>query len=126
MIVELGGNDLLRGLPPAAAKANLDAILADATDRGLPVLLVGVAAPGNYGPAYKADFDAIWPELAAKYNTLLLPDLLAPVAVFTPEERAAKGLMQGDNIHPSAAGVKLVLDPLGAKVLELIDETQGD
>lgn len=124
VIVELGGNDLLRGLPPAAARANLDAILATVTARGLPVLLVGLPAPGNYGPAYKAEFDAIWPTLAAKYHALLLPDLLAPIAALPPEERAARGLMQGDNIHPSAAGVKLVVAELGPKVLELLAKAQ--
>lgn len=124
VIVELGGNDLLRGLPPAAARANLDAILATVTARGLPVLLVGLPAPGNYGPAYKAEFDAIWPALAEKYHALLLPDLLAPIAALPPEERAARGLMQGDNIHPSAAGVKLVVAALGPKVLELLAKAQ--
>nr|WP_239017517.1 arylesterase [Sinirhodobacter huangdaonensis] len=124
VIVELGGNDLLRGLPPAAARANLDAILSAVTARGLPVLLVGLPAPGNYGPAYKAEFDAIWPELAAKYHALLLPDLLAPIAALPPEERAARGLMQGDNIHPSAAGVTLVVATLGPKVLELLAKAQ--
>ncbi|RBP92811.1 acyl-CoA thioesterase-1 [Rhodobacter sp. 140A] len=124
VIVELGGNDLLRGLPPAAARANLDAILATVTARGLPVLLVGLPAPGNYGPAYKAEFDAIWPALAAKYHALLLLDLLAPIAALPPEERAARGLMQGDNIHPSAAGVKLVVAALGPKVLELLAKAQ--
>lgn len=124
VIVELGGNDLLRGLPPAAARANLDAILATVTARGLPVLLVGLPAPGNYGPAYKAEFDAIWPALAEKYHALLLPDLLAPIAALPPEERAARGLMQGDNIHPSAAGVKLVVAELGPKVLELLAKAQ--
>lgn len=124
VIVELGGNDLLRGLPPAAARANLDAILATVTARGLPVLLVGLPAPGNYGPAYKAEFDAIWPALAAKYHALLLPDLLAPIAALPPEERTARGLMQGDNIHPSAAGVKLVVAALGPKVLELLAKAQ--
>lgn len=124
VIVELGGNDLLRGLPPAAARANLDAILATVTARGLPVLLVGLPAPGNYGPAYKAEFDAIWPALAEKYHALLLPDLLAPIAALPPEERTARGLMQGDNIHPSAAGVKLVVAALGPKVLELLAKAQ--
>jgi acyl-CoA thioesterase-1 len=86
--------------------------------------LVGLPAPGNYGPAYKAEFDAIWPALAAKYHALLLPDLLAPIAALPPEERAARGLMQGDNIHPSAAGVKLVVAELGPKVLELLAKAQ--
>lgn len=120
VMIELGGNDILRGLPPEAARDNLDAMMAEVTARGLPVLLVGVKAPGNYGPEYQAKFDAIWPELGAKYGALVLPDLLAPIAAKTPQERAAEGLMQGDNIHPSPAGVKLVIEALGPKVLEML------
>lgn len=126
VMIELGGNDLLRGLPPEQAKANLDAMLAEVTGRGLPTLLVGLAAPGNYGPAYQQAFDAIWPELAEKYHVLLLPDLLAPIAAMTPEQRAAEGLMQGDNIHPSAKGVGMVVEDLGPRVMELLEEVQGD
>lgn len=126
VMIELGGNDLLRGLPPEQAKANLDAMLAEVTGRGLPTLLVGLAAPGNYGPAYQQAFDAIWPELAEKYHVLLLPDLLAPIAAMTPEQRAAEGLMQGDNIHPSAKGVGMVVEGLGPRVMELLEEVQGD
>lgn len=126
VMIELGGNDLLRGLPPEQAKANLDAMLAEVTGRGLPTLLVGLAAPGNYGPAYQQAFDAIWPELAEKYHVLLLPDLLAPIAAKTPEQRAAEGLMQGDNIHPSAKGVGMVVEGLGPRVMELLEEAQGD
>ncbi|MCE5974462.1 arylesterase [Sinirhodobacter sp. WL0062] len=120
VIVELGGNDLLRGLPPEEARANLDAILAEVSGRGLPALLVGLPAPGNYGPRYKADFDAIWPELAAKYDAVLLPDLLAPIAELPPKDRAGRNLMQDDNIHPAPAGVALVIEALGPKVLELL------
>jgi acyl-CoA thioesterase-1 len=68
LIVALGGNDLLRGLPPEASRANLDGILAEAEARGLPVLLIGLQAPGNYGPDYKAAFDAMYPELATEYD----------------------------------------------------------
>jgi acyl-CoA thioesterase-1 len=64
LIVALGGNDLLRGLPPEVSRANLDGILAEAEARGLPVLLIGLQAPGNYGPDYKAAFDAMYPDLA--------------------------------------------------------------
>lgn len=120
VIVALGGNDLLRGLAPEEARANLDAILTTVGARGLPVLLVGLKAPGNYGAAYQADFDAIWPDLAAKHGALLLPDLLAPIAALPPETRAAEGLMQGDNIHPSAKGVAMVVEALGPKVQELV------
>lgn len=126
VMIALGGNDFLRGLPPAQTEANLDAMLTEVNARGLPVLLVGLAAPGNYGTAYQEAFNGLWPRLAAAHNTLLVPDLLAPIAAKSPEERAAEGLMQGDNIHPSAPGVKLVVDALGPKVLELLDEARAD
>lgn len=124
VMIELGGNDMLRGLPPEQARANIEAMLAEVTAKGLPVLLVGLKAPGNYGPDYQAKFDAIWPELGAKYHALVLRDLLAPIASLPPEERAARGLMQGDGIHPSAAGVPLVVAALGPKVLELLAQVQ--
>lgn len=126
VMIALGGNDMLRGLPPAQARENLAAMLAELQALEIPVLLVGLKAPGNYGAEYEAQFDAIWPELAAQYHALLLPDLLAPIAARTPQERAAQGLMQGDGIHPSAAGVKLVVEALGPKVLELLARAQAE
>lgn len=122
LMIALGGNDLLRGLPPEEARANLDAMLEKARARGLPVLLAGLPAPGNYGPDYKAAFDAIWPDLAAKYDIVLLPNLLEPIMLATPETRAQNDLMQDDNIHPAPAGVAMVVEALGPKVLELLAE----
>ncbi|PYF09504.1 acyl-CoA thioesterase-1 [Rhodobacter viridis] len=124
VMIALGGNDMLRGQPPAQARDNLDAMLAEVKARGLPVALVGLKAPGNYGPDWQAGYEAIWPELGAKYGAVVVPDLLAPIAAKTPEERAAQGLMQGDNIHPSAKGVGLVVGALGPKVLELLDRVK--
>ena len=120
LIVALGGNDLLRGLPPEASRENLDAILTEAKSRGLPALLVGLPAPSNYGPDYKAAFDAIFPDLAAEHDALLLENLLAPIMALSPEDRAARGLMQGDGLHPSREGVALVVAALGPEVLKLI------
>ena len=120
VIVALGGNDLLRGLPPSEARANLDAILSDLQAKHIPALLAGVPAPGNYGASYKRDFDAIYPDLAQKYGAVLVPDLLAPLAAETPEARDAQKLMQSDNLHPAPAGVKKVVAALGPKVLELL------
>lgn len=120
VIVELGANDILRGLPPAEARANLDAILAEVSGRGLPALIVGVPVPGNYGPEYQRDFASIWADLAAKYDAVLLPDLLAPITEMPLEERAKHDLMQGDNLHPAPEGVALVVAALGPKVLELL------
>lgn len=120
LIVTLGGNDMLRGLPPAEARANLDAIVKGATDRGLPVLLVAMAAPNNYGPDYKAEFDAIYPTLSAQYGTLLFADFFAPLAAETQDPAKLQSLMQADGIHPSAQGVGLIVAGLGPKVRELI------
>ena len=118
LMIALGGNDLLRGLPPEETRANLEAMLAEAQGRGLPVLLVGLPAPGNYGPDYAAAFDAIWPELAARYDALLVPDMLAPIDSLPPEARA--GLVQADGLHPTAAGVALEVEQLGPKLLDLL------
>lgn len=120
MIVNLGGNDLLRGIDPAASRANLDAILTAADARGLPVLLVALRAPGNYGPEFKAAFDAMYPELAAKHGTLLEADFFA-LLTGTDGRLAAADLMQADGIHPSAAGVAKIVDYVGPKVLELLE-----
>lgn len=119
MIVNLGGNDLLRGIDPKESRANLDAILTTAQARGLPVLLVGLRAPGNYGPDFKADFDAMYPDLAARHGADLAMDFFAPLM-----EQGAGGFdpesMQADGIHPSAKGVALIVGALGPKVLALL------
>ena len=119
MIVALGGNDLLRGLDPAETRANIEAILAEASGRGLPVLLIGLPAPGNYGAEYKADFDAIWPELAAQYGAQMVPNMLAGLSDIAPDQRA--GLVQPDGLHPSADGVKVMVEALGPEVLRLLE-----
>lgn len=118
VIVALGGNDLLRGLDPARARANLSAILDIAAARDLPVLLVGLQAPGNYGPAYKAAFDAIWPDLSAQYGALMVPSFFVGLNGRSPAEMA--GFMQPDGIHPNAAGVAAIVEGLGPQVLALI------
>jgi len=124
MIVNLGGNDLLRGIDPAKSRANLETILATAQARNLPVLLVGLRAPRNYGPDFKAAFDAMYPDLAAKYGVDLEMNFFAPLM-----DRTAGGFtgdtMQSDGIHPSAAGVALIVRGLGPKVLALLDRVPG-
>ena len=128
LIVALGGNDMLRGLPPEEARANLAAILAKARGRGLPVLLVGMTAPANYGPDYKAAFDAIYPDLAVAEGALLLPDFFdgfraAGADLTEPESFAA--WMQADGIHPNAEGGAPIVAVLGPKVLELLARAGG-
>ena len=120
MIVALGGNDLLRGIDPEVSRANLDRIVAAAQEAEVEVLLVGLEAPGNYGPEYKAEFEAIFPSLAETYDTLLAERFLAGLTEARDKGAAVSELMQPDGIHPSARGVELIVDALGPFVEELV------
>jgi acyl-CoA thioesterase-1 len=101
-IVELGGNDLLRGIAPSQTRQNLTAILSELQARRIPVLLMGMRAPPNLGEAYVAEFDSIYPELARQFGTALVPFLLEPV-YDKPE------LIQPDRIHPTAEGIEAMV-----------------
>lgn len=120
LIVTLGGNDMLRGLAPAEARSNLEEILKRANARGLPVLLVGLAAPGNYGPEYKTEFDAIYPELAATYGAELEPNLLAPLTSGQTDRAALSRYLQSDGLHPNSQGVAVIVEALGPRVEALV------
>lgn len=120
LIVNLGGNDMLRGVDPAEARSNLDAILAAATARNLPVLLVGLHAPGNYGPDYKQAFDAIFPDLATQYGALLYPDYFAALEAAGDASQVLQDYMQPDAIHPNAEGVSRIVAAIGPSVLDLL------
>lgn len=119
LIVTLGGNDMLRGLLPSDARTNLEAILKTATARALPVLLVGLAAPGNYGPEYKTDFDALYPDLAKQFGALLVPNLFVPLSA-DGDPASLTPFLQPDGIHPNAEGVAKIVEGLGPNVLQLI------
>ncbi len=113
-IIELGANDAMRGLDPDATRGNLDAIIAELKKRGIAVLLAGMLAPPNLGPEYEARFNAIYPDLAAKHGVLFYPFFLDGVAA-VPE------LNQTDGIHPTAAGVDIIVEgllPLARELLE--------
>lgn len=122
IIVELGGNDVLRGIAPETARANVDGILQVAQQAGIEVLLVGLKAPGNFGPAYKAQFDAIYPELAAAYGSLHADSFFDGLPGNDPA--AVRAFMQADGIHPNAEGVVLIVDALGPDVLRLIERVE--
>lgn len=125
VIVALGGNDMLRGIDPAAARANLSGILARLAADGVPALLVGIAAPGNYGPDYREAFAAMFPELAAEHGADVVPDLLAPITERLLAGEAIGGLMQADGIHPNPEGVALVVAALGPAVEALLARVGG-
>ncbi|CUH84689.1 Esterase TesA precursor [Thalassovita mediterranea] len=120
MILTLGGNDLLRGTAPEVTRANMDGILQAVQGAGLKVLLIGMPAPGNYGPEYEAAFNAIWPELSAQYGTAYVPSFF----IGLPDDDPAKlrGLFQPDGIHPNAEGVALIVEGLGPEVAKLLVE----
>lgn len=102
VIVELGANDMLRGLPNGQTRANLDAILAELQRRRIPVLLAGMQAAPNMGAAYAREFNAIHPELARKYKVPLYPFFLKDVA-------ATPALQLKDGMHPNARGVSVIV-----------------
>lgn len=120
VIVALGGNDLLRGLDPAVSRANIDGILRKADAADVEVLLVGMQAPGNYGPDYKLAFDTIYPDLAESYGALLAPDFFAGLEVREGDLSTARAFMQPDGIHPNAQGVERIVAVLGPAVLDLV------
>ncbi|SFR11120.1 arylesterase [Poseidonocella sedimentorum] len=119
MILALGANDFLRGLPPEEARRNLTAIMAAAEAASVPVLLVAVPAPANYGAAYKTAFDAIYPDLAARFGAELVPNFFAGFGEVGPDQAAR--YLQADGLHPSAEGVRLIVEALGPAVLRLLD-----
>lgn len=126
VIVELGANDLLRGIAPEVARANLDGILEIAEARGLEVLLIGIKAPGNYGPDYQAQFNAIYADLAEKYDTLYLENFFEGLTADGAIPANAGEWMQPDGIHPNARGVARIVEVIGPKTIELIARVRGD
>ena len=120
MIVALGGNDLLRGLDPKTSRENLDGILKRLEQEGIPALLVGLPAPGNYGPDFKSAFEAMYVDLAEKYDVPLYPDFMRPLSDKADAGLSFRDLMQDDNIHPNAAGVQAVVEAMGPDVLQLV------
>jgi acyl-CoA thioesterase-1 len=103
LILELGGNDLLRGLPVEKMKANLSTIIKKAKARNVKVLLCGMLAPPTMGARYQREFVAVFPDLAAEHKVEFLPFILEGVA-------ADPKLNQPDGIHPNAEGARIMTD----------------
>jgi acyl-CoA thioesterase-1 len=115
VIVELGANDALRGLPVAQAEQALDQLLTALAQKKLPTLLAGMKAPPNMGADYQQQFDSMYQRLAARHPSVLLyPFFLDGVA-------ADPKLNQGDGMHPSAAGVDVIV----ARILPSVEQLLG-
>ncbi|MBA3518122.1 MAG: arylesterase [Rhizobiales bacterium] len=113
VIVELGANDALRGLDPAVTRRALSAILAKLKERGHTVLLAGMLAPRNLGDRYAAEFDRMYPELAARFSVPLYPFFLEGVA-------GNSRLNQGDGLHPTGAGLARIVEAILPNVEKLV------
>ena len=111
VLISLGGNDMLRGLPPEQTRENLDAMLTELSKRGIRVVLMGMLSPPNLGAEYRAKFDVIYPELAKKHGAVLVPFFLQPVL-------GRADLIQQDRIHPTAIGID-------AMVMATADDVAG-
>ncbi|WP_421992316.1 arylesterase [Qipengyuania sp.] len=108
VILELGGNDMLRGIQPDQTRANFEAMLEELRDREIPVLLMGMRSPPNYGEQYQRQFDALYGELAQEYGAALVPFWLESIY-------EDQNLFLDDRIHPTAEGIT-----------ELVEDTVDD
>jgi len=113
-LVELGANDMLRGLDPTAAKANLDAILRKLGERRIPTLLAGMLATPSLGRPYTERFNGLYPDLAKAHDVPLYPFFLDGVA-------ADRALIQPDGLHPNAQGVAIIVERILPHVTRLLD-----
>ncbi len=113
VVIELGGNDGLRGSPVATAKANLQKMTATAKAAGAKVVILGMRMPPNFGPAYTAQFEAMYVDVAKAENAALVPFFLAPLG-------ADLKYFQPDRIHPTAAAQPLMLDTVWPVLLKTL------
>lgn len=119
VLVELGGNDGLRGLPPGQMRANLASMIEASQAHGAKVLLLGIEVPPNYGQAYADAFRRTYRELADEYDVPLVPFLLDGVAL-------DRGLMQDDGIHPTAEAQPQLLDNVWPALKSLLPSEAAD
>ncbi len=113
VLLELGANDMLRGLSPAETRANLAAMLDELAKRGIPVLLMGMRAPPNYGAEYQRAFDAIYADLGKRPGVTLVPFWLETI-YRRPE------LFQSDRLHPTTEGLGVLVEGTKAAVKEAL------
>ncbi len=117
VILHLGHNDAFRAIPVPIVQQNLDQMMSNIQARNLPILLAGAMAPRNLGPEYYRAFDAVFPELADKYNVVFYPFFLAGVAT-------DPSLNQADGIHPNQSGVALIVQQILPYVEELLEQVK--
>ena len=121
VILELGANDMLRAIDPATTRQNLASIIEKVQGTGAKVLLCGMKAQRNLGADYVQAFDAIYPDLAKQYGTALYPFFMD--GIVGADGTADTKLLQGDGLHPTEAGAKVIVDRIMPELLKLLDGT---
>ena len=121
VILELGANGMLRGLDPDSTKSNLGGIIEKAQAAGAKVLLAGMKAQRNLGADYVQKFDALYPDLAKQYGVPLYPFFMD--GIVAADGTADTTLLQGDGLHPTEAGAKVIVDRIMPLLLKLLDGT---
>ncbi|MCO5070403.1 MAG: arylesterase [Rhizobiaceae bacterium] len=119
VILELGANDMLRGIAPDLTEKNLDSMLARLRDRNIGVLLAGMLAAPNLGPDYAQAFNGLYDRLAQKYDVPLYPFFLDGVA-------GERSLVQSDGMHPTAEGIDIMVERMLPTVEKVIDASSGN
>ena len=115
VILELGGNDVLRGINPKITLENMEAMIKFFQSKGMKILIAGMRAPPSYGPEYQTSFDGLYPDLAEKYQTQLYPFFLEGVAM---DEK----LNQADGIHPTKEGISIIVEKIGPLVESMLKQ----
>ena len=115
LVIELGANDGLRGLPVSQLKSNLREIITRARQRGITVVLTGMEAPPNYGAAYTTEFRQVFRDLATEHEVVFVPFFLEGVA-------GIESLNNADGIHPNLAGAKIVAEHLWGVLEPLLEK----
>lgn len=121
IIISLGGNDVLRGIDPAESRSNLWGIMEKARAKAIPILLVGISVPNNFGREYTQDFEQIYPDLAQEFGALYYPNFLSALVELPDRQNVLEQYFQSDALHPNAQGVPLVVEAMGPTVVALIN-----
>lgn len=119
VIIELGGNDLLRRIVPEQTRANIAAMLEELQSRQIPALVMGMRAPPNFGPEYQGAFDRLYPDLAREYDADLVPFFLESIYQ-TP------ALFQSDRIHPTEEGIEQLVAATRDQVAQTLADNRAD
>ena len=120
VVVNLGGNDMLRGLDPLNTKENIENIAKIIKEKKLDLVIIGLEAPMNYGAEYKNMFDSIYPTVAKKYEALYVDNFFKPLLELTDYQYIPLEYMQPDGIHPNKEGVSLIVQYIG-NTIKLLD-----